>query len=126
MNRWNSNRTFVTSVWISIKCDALSSRGNISGSHQSNVQAKNKFLAVQTHLDDLDDGLETLVIAGMSEGELEQRSEMVARLQDDCGKLTKMVSITRQTSQGWVRHLSGTLSRTPMGTCSLGKDPQRS
>ena len=39
--------------------DALSSRGNISGSHQSNVQAKNIFPAVQTYLDDLDDGLET-------------------------------------------------------------------
>ena len=84
------------------------------------------FLAVQTHLDGLDDGLETLVIAGMSEGELERRSEMVARLRDDCGKLTKMDNVTRQTSQGLMRHLSGTLSRTPMEARSSGKDPQRS
>jgi len=37
---------------------------------------------------------------GMSEGELQRRTEMVARLRDDCVKLTKMVTVARHTSRG--------------------------
>ena len=91
------------------KRDALSDRGDISGSHQSNVQAKKKLLAVQTRIDTLDDGLKTLAMAGMSEGELQRRTEMVARLRDDCDKLTKMATVARQTSRG----LGATLERNP-------------
>ena len=91
------------------KRDALSDRGDISGSHQSNVQAKKKLIAVQTHVDVLEDGLKTLAMAGMSEGELQRRTEMVARLRDDCDKLTKMVTVARHTSRG----LGATLERNP-------------
>jgi len=91
------------------KRDALSDRGDISGSHQSNVQAKKKLIAVQTRIDALDDGLKSLAMTGMSEGELQRRTEMVARMRDDCDKLTKMVTVARQTSRG----LGATLERNP-------------
>ena len=91
------------------KRDALSDRGDISGSHQINVQAKKRLLAVHTRVDALDDGLKALAMAGMSEGELQRRTEMVARLRDDCDKLTKMVTVARHTSRG----LGRTLERNP-------------
>ena len=90
------------------KRDALSDRGDIPGSHQTNVHAKKKLLAVQTHVDALDAGLKSLAMAGMSEGELQRRTEMVARLRDDCDKLAKMVTVARQTSRG----LGKTIERT--------------
>lgn len=91
------------------KRDALLDRGDISGSHQTNVHAKKKLLAVQTHIDALDDGLKSLAMSGMSEGELQRRTEMAARLRDDCDKLTKMVTVARNTSRG----LGKTLERNP-------------
>jgi regulator of vacuolar morphogenesis len=91
------------------KRDALLDRGDVSGSHQTNVQAKKKLLAVQTSVDALDDGLKSLAMAGMSEGELQRRTEMAARLRDDCDKLTKMVTVARHTSRG----LGKTLERNP-------------
>jgi regulator of vacuolar morphogenesis len=36
---------------------------------------------------------------GLSEGELQRRTDMVARLQDDCEKLGKMVTVARQSSK---------------------------
>ena len=105
------------------KRDALSDRGDISGSHQSNVQAKKKLLAAQTRVDALDDGLKAHAMAGMSEGELQRRTEMVARLRDDCDKLTKMVTVARHTSRG----IGGTLDRNPAPDTDrnvlLGKGP---
>ena len=91
------------------KRDALSDRGDVSKSHQTNVQAKKKLLAIQTRLDAIEGGLKTLAMAGMSEGELQRRTEMVVRLRDDCDKLTKMVTVARQTS----RELGRTLERNP-------------
>ena len=91
------------------KRDTLLDRGDISGSHQSNVQAKKKLLAVQTRVDALEEGLKGLAMAGMSEGELQRRSEMVARLRDDCDKLTKMVTVARHASRG----LRKTLEKNP-------------
>jgi regulator of vacuolar morphogenesis len=38
-------------------------------------------------------------MAGLSEGELQRRTDMVARLQDDCEKLGRVLSVARQTSQ---------------------------
>ena len=92
------------------KRDALLDRGDISGSHQTNVQAKKKLLAVQTRIDTLSDGLKSLAMAGMSEGELQRRTEMTARLRDDCDKLTKMVTVSRNASRG----LEKTLERNPV------------
>ncbi|KAF9650479.1 syntaxin [Thelephora ganbajun] len=91
------------------KRDTLSDRGDIPGSHQSNVQAKKKLITAQTRVDALDDSLKTHAMAGMSEGELQRRTEMVARLRDDCDKLTKMVTVARHTSRG----LGSTFERNP-------------
>jgi regulator of vacuolar morphogenesis len=35
----------------------------------------------------------------MSEGELQRRTDMVARLRDDCEKLSRIVTVARQTSR---------------------------
>ncbi|OSX67629.1 hypothetical protein POSPLADRAFT_1129634 [Postia placenta MAD-698-R-SB12] len=82
------------------KRDALSDRGDISASHQSNVQAKKKLAGVLTRVGVLEDGLRSLGLSGMSEGELQRRTDMVARLRDDCEKLAKMVTVARMTSRG--------------------------
>ncbi|KAJ7619093.1 syntaxin [Mycena polygramma] len=59
------------------KRDALSDRGDTNGAHTSNVAAKKK-------------------LAG---GELQRRTDMIARLRDDCEKLGKMVTVARLTSR---------------------------
>ncbi|KZT06913.1 syntaxin [Laetiporus sulphureus 93-53] len=82
------------------KRDALSDRGDISASHQSNVQAKKKLAGILTRIGVLEDGLRTLGMSGMSEGELQRRNDMVARLRDDCEKLAKMVTVARMTARG--------------------------
>lgn len=91
------------------KRDALSDKGDISGSHQANLQGKKKLLGAQTKVDNLETGLRSLAMGGMSEGELQRRTEMVSRLRDDCEKLTKMVTVARHTSRG----LGSTLERNP-------------
>ena len=80
--------------------DALSDRGDVSGAHQANVQAKKKLAAALTRVGTLAEGLQDLGYAGMSEGELLRRRDMVARLQDDCEKLAKIVTVARMTSRG--------------------------
>ncbi|KAI0704869.1 syntaxin [Cytidiella melzeri] len=82
------------------KRDALSDRGDVSGSHQSNVQARKKLAAAFTRVDVLEDGLQQLAMGGMSEGELQRRRDMVGRLRDDCATLSKMVTVARLTSRG--------------------------
>ncbi|TCD71470.1 hypothetical protein EIP91_008850 [Steccherinum ochraceum] len=82
------------------KRDALSDRGDVSGSHQANVQAKKKLAGVLTSLGVLEEGLQSLGLSGMSEGELQRRTDMAARLRDDCEKLGKMVTVARLTSRG--------------------------
>ncbi|CCM01938.1 uncharacterized protein FIBRA_04011 [Fibroporia radiculosa] len=82
------------------KRDALSDHGDISASHQANVQAKKKLAGVLTRVGVFEDGLRTLGLSGMSEGELQRRTDMVARLRDDCEKLAKMVTVARMTSRG--------------------------
>lgn len=84
------------------KRDALSDRGDVGASHKSNVSAKQKLAGVLSRIGTLGRGLRELGMSGMSEGELQRRTDMVARLQDDCEKLGKMVTIARQTSRGAV------------------------
>ncbi|KDR85052.1 hypothetical protein GALMADRAFT_233660 [Galerina marginata CBS 339.88] len=84
-------------VWADInKRDALSDRGDVSAAHKSNVAAKSKLAGVLARIGTLGKGLQELGIGGMSEGELQRRTDMVARLQDDCEKLSRVVSIARQ------------------------------
>jgi regulator of vacuolar morphogenesis len=86
-------------VWADInKRDALSDRGDVGASHKSNVNAKTKLAGLLSRIGSLGKGLEALALAGMNEGELQRRTDMVARLQDDCEKLSKVVTVARQTS----------------------------
>ncbi|EKM57250.1 uncharacterized protein PHACADRAFT_254918 [Phanerochaete carnosa HHB-10118-sp] len=82
------------------KRDALSDTGDITGSHQTNVQAKKKLAAALSRVGALEDGVQHLALVGMSEGELQRRRDMVARLRDDCEKLAKMVTVARNTTRG--------------------------
>ncbi|THH34162.1 hypothetical protein EUX98_g44 [Antrodiella citrinella] len=91
------------------KRDALGDRGDVSGSHQANVQAKKKLAGVLTSVGVLEEGLQSLGLSGMSEGELQRRRDMAARLRDDCEKLAKMVTVARLTSRG----LGGSGERNP-------------
>ncbi|KAF8168042.1 syntaxin [Crassisporium funariophilum] len=86
-------------VWADInKRNALSDRGDVAEAHKSNVAAKSKLAGVLSRIGTLGEGLQYLGMAGMSEGELQRRTDMVARLQDTCEKLGKVVSVARQTS----------------------------
>jgi regulator of vacuolar morphogenesis len=82
------------------KRDAFSERGDVGGAHTTNVQAKKKLAGVLTRVGVLVSGLDALVVqSGMSEGELQRRTDMAGRLQDDCEKLAKMLTVaSRQQS----------------------------
>ncbi|KAG5654079.1 hypothetical protein H0H81_007493 [Sphagnurus paluster] len=80
------------------KRDALSDRGDVSASHKANVTAKAKLAGLSSRITTLEKGLEELGMSGIGEGELQRRSDMVARLRDDHEKLTRMVTVARQTS----------------------------
>ncbi|EJF66643.1 Phox-like protein [Dichomitus squalens LYAD-421 SS1] len=80
--------------------DALGDANDVAGSRQANLQAKKKLAGVLTRVSALEDGLRALGLGGMSEGELQRRTDMVARLRDDCEKLAKIVTAARTTSRG--------------------------
>ncbi|KAJ7293639.1 syntaxin [Mycena rebaudengoi] len=82
------------------KRDALSDLGDTNGAHTSNVGAKKQLAGVISRLGKLAAGLQELAMGGMSEGELQRRTEMVARMRDDCEKLGKMVMVARQLPRG--------------------------
>ena len=81
------------------KRNSLTDMGDVSASHTSNVQAKKKLVVLLDRVGALAKGLEMLGSRGLAQGELQRRSDMVARLQDDCEKLGKMVVAARQTSR---------------------------
>ena len=80
--------------------DAFSDRGDVGQAHSTNVQAKKKLAGALTRVGALVAGLDALALRGMSEGELQRRTDMVARLQDDCEKLAQMLTVARHTSRG--------------------------
>jgi len=80
--------------------DAFSDRGDVGNAHATNVQAKKKLAGLLTRVGALGAGLDALALRGMSEGELQRRTDMVARLQDDCEKLAQMLTVARHTSRG--------------------------
>ncbi|KAF5311826.1 hypothetical protein D9619_003205 [Psilocybe cf. subviscida] len=87
----------VRDVWADInRRDALADRGDVSAAHKCNVAAKSRLAGVLARIGTLGRGLQALGMEGMSEGELQRRTDMVARLQDDCEKLGKVVAIARQ------------------------------
>ncbi|KAF8626548.1 hypothetical protein AX15_004850 [Amanita polypyramis BW_CC] len=81
------------------KRDALADSGDVSASHRANVSAKSKLAGILSKIGALGEGLRELGMHGMSEGELQRRTDMVARLQDECEKLGRMVTLARQPSK---------------------------
>jgi len=77
------------------KRDALSDRGDVGVSHKANLNAKTKLAGLYARIDTLEKGLRELGWHGISEGELQRRSAMIARLRDDHEKLTRMVGVAR-------------------------------
>ncbi|EDR04318.1 uncharacterized protein LACBIDRAFT_304925 [Laccaria bicolor S238N-H82] len=65
------------------KRDDLSDRGDVGAS----VAAKSKLAVVLARIGALGKGLEELAVAGMSEGELQRRTDMIARLHNNHEKL---------------------------------------
>lgn len=93
---------------------ASSSPPDISGSHSANVQAKKKLAAVLARLEPLTRALQELALSGMPQGEIQRRADMVARLQDECNSLGKMVVAARQPN-----------ALATAGRGSEGSDPNR-
>jgi regulator of vacuolar morphogenesis len=79
--------------------DAFSDRGDVGQAHATNVQAKKKLAGALTRVGGLVAGLDALALRGMSEGELQRRTDLVARVQDDCEKLAQMLTVARHTSR---------------------------
>lgn len=80
------------------KRDALSERGDIMLSHNTNAQARKKLAGVLHRLGTLANGLTPLAMSGLSEGEIQRRTDMITRLQDDCEKLSKMIVASRTSA----------------------------
>jgi regulator of vacuolar morphogenesis len=99
------------------KRDAFSERGDVGGAHTTNVQAKKKLAGVLTRVGVLVSGLDPLVVqSGMSEGELQRRTDMVARLQDDCEKLAKMLTVASSRQQTTTSSFAAAAARNTTGT----------
>ncbi|KAG8989692.1 hypothetical protein FRB94_004164 [Tulasnella sp. JGI-2019a] len=101
---WLDEHTELQSLIRDIRSDvnkrnALSDSGDISSSHQANVGAKKKLSTLLNRIGGLAHGLDALGAAGMSEGEMQRRGDMIARLQDECEKLGKMVIASRQSTR---------------------------
>lgn len=79
--------------------NTLSDRGDVGASHTANVQAKKKLAEVLSRVRILTQGLQELGMSGMAEGELQRRTDMVARIQDECEKLGRILTVARQTSR---------------------------
>ncbi len=105
-------QTRLRDVWTDInKRNAFSDLGDVGAAHKSNVGAKAKLAGLLSRIGTLGKGLQERAQAGMSEGELQRRTDMVARLQDDCEKLSQIVTVARQTStNGAATGRSGTLN----------------
>ncbi|KAG8919937.1 hypothetical protein FRC00_010724, partial [Tulasnella sp. 408] len=93
---WLDEHTALQSLVRDIKADinkrnALSDAGEVTQSHQTNVQAKKKLANLLTRIGGLAKGLDDMQKTGMSDGEVQRRGDMIARLQDECEKLGKMV-----------------------------------
>ena len=78
------------------KRDSLWDAGDMRASSSANVSAKRQLADLVERIGVLAKGLEALGEAGMIQGEMQRRTDMVARLQDDCEKLGKIVAAARQ------------------------------
>ena len=101
LSSWLDEHSELQSLVRDIRADvnkrnSLADMGDVTASHSSNVHAKKKLVALLDRVGLLAAGLEALGTQGMAQGELQRRTDMVARLQDDCEKLGKMVIASRQ------------------------------
>jgi regulator of vacuolar morphogenesis len=72
------------------KRDAFHDKGDVVSAHSTNVHAKKQLANAMTRVGTLASALQSLAMKGLSQGEIQRRSDMIARLQDDCEKLSKM------------------------------------
>jgi regulator of vacuolar morphogenesis len=70
--------------------DSLALAGSSTEAHQTGVQAKKKLATLLTRLSVLAKGLEELGRAGMADGELRRRADLIGALQDEAGTLGKL------------------------------------
>ncbi|KAH9849820.1 syntaxin [Lenzites betulinus] len=80
--------------------DALADAGDVSGAHAANVHAKKTLAGVLGRVGALDAALRAHAQAGLPEGELRRRADMVARLRDDGERLAQVVTVARMTARG--------------------------
>ncbi|KAH9944435.1 syntaxin [Epithele typhae] len=81
--------------------DALADAGDVNGAHGANVQAKKRLAGALQRVGALEAALPVLAAAsGMAQGELQRRTDMAARLRDDCERLARIVTVARMTGRG--------------------------
>ena len=97
--------------------DALADRQDAAGSRQANVQAQKKLAGLVARVGALEGGLRELGMAGLSEGEMHRRTDMVARLRDECESLGKIVTAARLTRSrnAWQRASISAVLPEPTG-----------
>ncbi|KAG8803861.1 hypothetical protein FRC17_006100 [Serendipita sp. 399] len=81
------------------KRDSLWDSGDTRASSSANIQAKRQLADLVDRVGNLAQGLKSLSEAGMSAGELQRRTDMVTRLQDDCEQLNRVVAIARNPNR---------------------------
>ncbi|KAI0030661.1 Phox homologous domain-containing protein [Vararia minispora EC-137] len=92
--------------------DALADHGDVGGAHSANAQARKTLAGTLARVGELAAALDALARGGMGQGELQRRTDMVGRLQDDCEKIGRMVTVARITSRG----LGSAAERNPSTT----------
>lgn len=81
------------------KRDSLWDTGDTRASNSANIQAKRHLADLVDRVGNLAKGLQSLAEAGMSQGELQRRTDMVTKLQDECEQLGKIVAIARNPNR---------------------------
>lgn len=81
------------------KRDSLWDSGDTRGSNSANIQAKRQLADLVDRVGYLAKGLQSLSEAGLSPGELQRRTDMITRLQDDCEQLGRVVAIARNPNR---------------------------
>ena len=81
--------------------DALGDAGDVGGAHAANVVAKKTLAGVLSRVGALEAGLRALALAAaVNEGELQRRTDLAAKLRDDCERLAQVVTVARMTARG--------------------------
>ena len=96
----NDLQTLVREVKASLnKRDSLWDVGDTRASSSANIHAKRRLADLVDRVGSLAKGLQSLSEAGLSQGELQRRTDMVTKLQDECEQLGKIVAIARNPNR---------------------------